>query len=323
MPSGGSREAEKRNSMTKKFSNIASNIIYYTTSDDIILCFDNEDVFGGAKILSNTYSSTKGYGTIEFDSEVTAIEQEAFCEKTTLTYIALPNSVTSIGDDAFYKCSGLTSVTIGNSVTSIGEQAFCDCSGLTSVTIPNSVTSIGVSAFEGCSGLKSSVTIPNSVTSIGGSAFEGCKGLTSVTIGNGVELIRSYSFAGCSGLTSVTIGNGVERIWSYIFSGCSALKDVYCYAEKVPSTYNDAFRSSNYLYATLHVPAGSIEKYKAQTPWSNCGKIVALTDEETGIEELKSENGNVKTAIFDLSGRRVQKAQKGIFIQNEKKVIIK
>ena len=240
-----------------------------------------------------------------------------------VTYSGKEYSVTSIGQRVFYYCDGLTSVTIPNSVTSIGGSAFQGCSGLTSVTIPNSVTSIGVSAFEGCSGLKSSVTIPNSVTSIGGSAFEGCKGLTSVTIGNGVELIRSYSFAGCSGLTSVTIGNGVERIWSYIFSGCSALKDVYCYAEKVPSTYSDAFRSSNYSYVTLHVPAGSIEKYKAQTPWSNCGKIVALTDEETGIEELKSENGNVKTAIFDLSGRRVQKAQKGIFIQNEKKVIIK
>ena len=240
-----------------------------------------------------------------------------------VTYSGKEYSVTSIGQRVFYYCDGLTSVTIPNSVTSIGGSAFEECSGLTSVNIPNSVTSIGGSAFRGCSGLKSSVTIPNSVTSIGGSAFQGCSGLTSVTIGNGVELIQSYSFAGCSGLTSVTIGNGVERIWSYIFSGCSALKDVYCYAEKVPSTYSDAFRSSNYSYVTLHVPAGSIEKYKAQTPWSNCGKIVALTDEETGIEELKSENGNVKTAIFDLSGRRVQKAQKGIFIQNEKKVIIK
>ena len=185
-----------------------------------------------------------------------------------------------------------------------------------------SVTSIGQRVFYYCDGL-TSVTIPNSVTSIGGSAFQGCSGLTSVTIGNGVELIQSYSFAGCSGLTSVTIGNGVERIWSYIFSGCSALKDVYCYAEKVPSTYSDAFRSSNYSYVTLHVPAGSIEKYKAQTPWSSFGKIVALTPEETGIDELKGENGKVKTALYDLSGRRVQKAQKGIFIQNEKKVIIK
>jgi hypothetical protein len=45
-------------------------------------------------------------------------------------------------------------------------------------------------------------------------------------------------------------------------------------------------------------------------------------DTETGIDELKDENGNVKTEIFDLSGRRVQKAQKGIFIQNGKKVIM-
>ena len=42
----------------------------------------------------------------------------------------------------------------------------------------------------------------------------------------------------------------------------------------------------------------------------------------TGIEE--TENGNVKTEnseIYDLSGRRVQKAQKGIFIVNGKKVV--
>ena len=41
----------------------------------------------------------------------------------------------------------------------------------------------------------------------------------------------------------------------------------------------------------------------------------------TGIDELKGENENVKTAVYDLSGRRVQKAQKGIFIQNGKKIV--
>jgi hypothetical protein len=41
---------------------------------------------------------------------------------------------------------------------------------------------------------------------------------------------------------------------------------------------------------------------------------------ETGI--LETENGNVKTEnCYDLSGRRVQNAQKGIFIVNGKKVI--
>ena len=42
---------------------------------------------------------------------------------------------------------------------------------------------------------------------------------------------------------------------------------------------------------------------------------------ETAIDELKGENGNVKTVIYDLSGRRVQGAQKGIFIVNGVKVI--
>lgn len=40
---------------------------------------------------------------------------------------------------------------------------------------------------------------------------------------------------------------------------------------------------------------------------------------ETGIAE--TESGNLKTEMYDLSGRRVQGAQKGIFIVNGKKVI--
>ncbi|MBR5466286.1 MAG: hypothetical protein IKU79_02620 [Bacteroidaceae bacterium] len=42
---------------------------------------------------------------------------------------------------------------------------------------------------------------------------------------------------------------------------------------------------------------------------------------ETGIESVEGENGNVKTEIYDLAGRRVQNAQKGVFIVNGKVVI--
>ena len=148
--------------------------------------------------------------------------------------------------------------------------------------------------------------------------------MTSVTIPNSVTSIKWGAFKGCSVLTSVTIPNSVTSIGEYAFSDCPELLDVYCYAEKVPSTESNAFNGSYPEYATLHVPAASIESYKAKTPWSRFGKIVALTPEETGIDELKGENGNVKSensAVYDLSGRRVQKGQNGIFIQNGKVVV--
>ena len=42
---------------------------------------------------------------------------------------------------------------------------------------------------------------------------------------------------------------------------------------------------------------------------------------ETAIEGVEGEDGNVKTEIYDLAGRRVQNAQKGVFVVNGKVVI--
>ena len=117
-----------------------------------------------------------------------------------------------------------------------------------------------------------------SVTSIGGSAFSNCYGLTSVTIPNSVTSIGDWAFWDCFGLTSVTIGNSVKSIGHSAFDGCSKLRDVYCYAEKVPSTDSFAFVISPIQNATLHVPAASIDSYKATEPWSGFGNIVALTE---------------------------------------------
>ena len=163
--------------------------------------------------------------------------------------------------------------------------------------------------------------ISHSVTSIGSSAFSECSGLTSVTIPNSVTRIGNYAFSYCSGLTSVTIGSGVESIGSGAFSDCPELLDVYCYAENVPSTQRNAFNGSNLKYITLHVPDASIDSYMATAPWSSFGKIVALTEDETGINELKGEKGTENSALYDLSGRRVQKGQKGVFIQNGKVMV--
>ena len=63
---------------------------------------------------------------------------------------------------------------------------------------------------------------------------------------------------------------------------------------------------------------------KAYLPVSEAVYDFLSFDYNTGTGIVETENGNVETgnaAIYDLSGRRVQKAQKGLYIVNGKKVI--
>ena len=256
-------------------------------------------------IGNSAFSGCSGLTYVTIPSSVTSIGNSAFYDCRKLSSVTIPNSVTSIGSSAFQNCKGLTSVTIPNSVTSIGSSAFQNCSGLTSVTIPNSVTSIGGSAFYGCSGL-TSVTIPNSVTSIGDYAFNNCSGLTSVTIPNSVTSIGYEAFYGCSGLTSVTIGSGVNHIFGRAFADCPELTNVYCYAEKLTKekyggdglyTYPNAFEGSYIEYATLHVPKGCLDAYKAVDPWKNFQSILEIVDAkvELSMTEATIEKGKTLT----------------------------
>ncbi len=92
-----------------------------------------------------------------------------------------------------------------------------------------------------------------------------------------VTSLDEYAFLGCYDLTSVDIPYSVTSIGDAAFMGCSSLTDVYCHAEDVPNTSNSVFTSTPIASATLHVPAGSIDKYKTTSPWSEFGNIVEMT----------------------------------------------
>ena len=99
---------------------------------------------------------------------------------------------------------------------------------------------------------------------------------------------------------------------------------MYCLAEAVPNTSTLSFWKSFIEYCKLHVPAKSLEAYKATAPWSGFKSIVAIGDEPTGIEMVKSTE--IKTNdYFDLNGRRLngEPTQKGVYIHNGKKVVKK
>ena len=114
---------------------------------------------------------------------------------------------------------------------------------------------------------------------------------------------------------------GITNIGENAFASCPELSDVYCLAESVPSTYNNAFQYSYIEYATLHVPASSIDAYKAAEPWKNFKNIVEYVDPSgiQGTTLVKKANA----PIYDLNGRRLTEPAKDINIIGGKKVVVK
>ena len=123
------------------------------------------------------------------------------------------------------------------------------------------------------------------MNSIDNNAFYNCTGLTSVTIPNSVTSIGSNVFQNCSSLESISIGSGMKSIGSGAFANCSKLTDVYCLAEKLGgfeglNTATDAFNGSYIEYATLHVPAASLNNYMNTDPWKKFQSKVAISNGE-------------------------------------------
>ncbi|NBS50643.1 MAG: DUF5011 domain-containing protein [Verrucomicrobia bacterium] len=182
---------------------------------------------GGAVVIPGTI------GTVA----VTAIGQNAFQGKTSLTAVYIPEGVTAILDGAFAGCSGMTAINLPNSLTSIGNYAFDGCSSLPSITIPNSVTSIGANAFAWCTSLPS-ITLPSGLNKILSGTFWTCTNLSSITIPAGVNEIQYNAFLNCSNLASVYFQeNTPPTVGAYAFQGIApGAKGYY------PSTATAAWR---------------------------------------------------------------------------------
>ena len=298
-----------------------------------------------------------GITSITIPNSVTSIKKNTFQHCYHLTSVTIGNGVKTIAKDAFSDCTGLITVTFGNSLTSIGEEAFERCTSLTSINIPNNVKTIVYRAFASCSGL-TSITIGSGVTSIGTYAFNQCSGITSITVDegnskydsrnncnaiiekstnklilgcknstipNGVTSIEDRAFDSCYGMTSVTIPSSVTSIGNAAFQYTNLSTVVSLienpFAIKAKGTPNiSTFSDDTFNNATLYVPVGTIDTYKATTGWKDFANIVEGTP--TGINGIENTQDNNAT-IYNLNGVRQLEPKKGINIINGKKVVIK
>lgn len=293
------------NNSTYKVTGIDDHAFYWCDINSISLPnsirFIGDYAFLGCRSLKS----------ITIPNKVERIGNAAFNSCESLESVTLPKSVLSIGEYAFALCEGLKSITLSDNLIFIGNQAFTGCSNLTSIAIPSSVKRIEPGAFNYCTSLTSvhitdleawlnidlrgsganplncahhlflngkeitDLTIPSTISKIGFVAFYNCTGIKSVTIPSSVKEINGYAFDG-SGLKSVTFMGGETYIYYGAFSNCTDLKDVYCKDEESPGGGTSVFSDTPTGQITLHVPEGSIDKYKENDFWNNFKEIVAL-----------------------------------------------
>ena len=260
------------------------------------------------------------------------MNNSAFFECKSLKSVVIPSSLTYIANYAFGSCVSLESVTLPSTVTSIGERAFDYCLKLTDVTLPSGLLSIGGWAFSDTA--MPSVVIPGGVKNVSAAAFTRNPNLTTLVVSEGVETIGLGTFGVCPQLTTIVLPSTLNRIDDYAFMAWQKIKDFYCYASNVPETGDEIFMISydegypdDLSGATLHVPAGSVTKYKNKAPWNSFGSIVALTSDDptpSDISEISVQNTEDTGVYYTIDGIRLQgqPTQKGLYIKDGKKVLV-
>jgi len=244
---------------------------------------------------------------------VTEIDGSAFNGCSGLTAVTIPNSVTGLPRFGFSGCNNLATVTldcwaiiskvypgqssrefarlfgdqvkeciIGNSVTYIGNF-FEDCSSIESITIGSNVEEIRFGAFRGCDLVSITVNAENSTYD----SRDNCNaiidtnnnilvlGCRNTVIPSSVKSIDARAFYCCS-LTSITIPSSVTLISTEAFYGCSGLTNITSYIKEPFAISDNVFNGIPYETATLFVPAGTIDAYKATDGWKNFQNIEVI-----------------------------------------------
>ena len=234
--------------------------------------------------------------SIFLGNNIAELGKEAFGYIKGVRNVVIPNSVKTMGTHVFCSCENLESVQLSENLKRIEWASFGSCYSLKSIVIPDGVEYLGESAFGYCTSL-TEVKLPSNLKKIDWCVFENCTSLTSIEIPDLTHTIYIRAFDGCSKLKTLTLGKRVQTIQNGAFANCPLLEDVYCRAN-TPPTCNDSFYDSYIEYIKLHVPAESVDAYKAADPWKNFKSIEALDDPVPEIQKCEKptisyENGKL------------------------------
>lgn len=289
-----------------EFSNAFSSIktgtvtLKYTFLDFEILDGNDFKITGIGNNAFNGYSNLK---KVKFSKNITSIGEKSFYSCSMLEQVQIPEGeLSSLGVSAFGSCTNLKNIFIPEKVSLFNANALSGCTGLTNIEvsknnaiydsrdncnaiietstnvllvgcastlIPEDIVEIGEYAFREL--LITNITIPNNVIKINKGAFYKCANLTEIILSENLTLLGDFAFFN-SGLTSITIPSKVTSIGEQIFYACRALNEITVLAE-IPPTLSQ-YSAISSATTKIYVPAGSIDRYKSASVWSNYASYI-------------------------------------------------
>ena len=240
------------------------------------------------------------------------------------------------GPLAFKDCESLESITINCLSKEIPEESFSGCTNLMSITISNN------QYFQLKEGVLYSKN--NQILYL----YPAMKPETSYTIAVGTTTIIKYAFYGCKRLISISIPDTVSDIGSNAFSSCKKIMNIWANMQNPQDIDDNVFEDFVYANATLHIPTGTIDKYKTTAAWSKFNTInefepSGIASPTIALQRVYSDNGVIyiesaadgNCNIYSMSGQLIRTLAlkkgtntvsgltKGVYIVNGQKVMVR
>ena len=270
-----------------------------------------------------------------------------------ITNLVVPYSVTSISDYAFYNCNGLTSVTIPESVKNIGRYAFCGCK-LRNVLIKCTTPPILDEEIYYCAETFSLATCQHATLYVPAGCWDAYAFADGWFWFNNIRetAITEEEVSEQQAYTLMDANTFTYSVYAPVNDCIGTINSASGINEDNPNHSWQMIEADgmHYLYnigarkyvrrygsslALIDVPVpidvedgdnGLIFGAQANKQWAlvsneRMNVAQAAIDEVTGIASpISSPKGK---DYYDLSGRRIDKPQKGIYIKDGKKVLVK